>query len=129
MWAISVETRALSLNRDISFLYFCSPFRTGHFSRRMFSGWWDFFFPISWNLQGGKVELKIIYGIVSIIRTYNFCESDYMVNSDILFLYKKLSIVSICNCEVCKCNVKNNNILQNKIKFDCPNLWQIYNLF
>lgn len=46
------------------------------------------------------MELKIIYGIVSIIRTYNFCESDYMVNSDILFLYKKLSIVSICNCEV-----------------------------
>lgn len=75
------------------------------------------------------MELKIIYGIVSIICTYNFCESDYMVNSDILFLYKKLSIVSICNSEVCKCNVKNNNILQNKIKFDCPNLWQIYNLF
>lgn len=75
------------------------------------------------------MELKIIYGIVSIIRTYNFCESDYMVNSDILFLYKKLSIVSICNSKVCKCNVKNNNILQNKIKFDCPNLWQIYNLF
>lgn len=45
-----------------------------------------------------------------------------MVNSDILFLYKKLSIVSICNSKVCKCNVKNNNILQNKIKFDCPNL-------
>lgn len=122
------NSRALPQPR-YQFSLFLLPLSNGAFFTENVLRLMGFFFPISWNLQGGKVELKIIYGIVSIICTYNFCESDYMVNSDILFLYKKLSIVSICNCEVCKCNVKNNNILQNKIKFDCPNLWQIYNLF
>lgn len=52
-----------------------------------------FFFSISWNLQGGKVELKIIHwnNVDNMYACTTFVESDYTVN-DIFFLFTKTDL-------------------------------------